>query len=329
MMETILKWQWKTNYENCRLEWINAFIKLSKIGVERVTYNQLYMIQKLKHSRLSMTFNNVPTIIEHPRSDYDERIDQMADAFTELQRLSGRLHYCKWSPREYFETINPMLTREEVFRNTDAKECTSFRPANLVVIKKLLFGEDKKISIYDPFAGWGDRAIGAAACGANYIGIDKNNKLSEGYVNLLNFMEKENLIVPNQIQFINADSTKYYPVITDANMVDMVFTCPPYFDFEIYDEEQNNPLHPNDRKHYVFWFYSVIQPSFKNASKLLKSGGYFVYMMNRKDREDKTIESSIDFLTKECHMDYLGIIASTHTNDFSHKPQPMFVFKKL
>lgn len=78
-------------------------------------------------------------------------------------------------------------------------------------------------SIYDPFAGWGERAITASNLGIKYNGVDINLGLTDGYRILNDFSETSNLVI--------ADSREYIP-----NHCDMVLSCPPYYDIEKYSD---------------------------------------------------------------------------------------------
>lgn len=78
-------------------------------------------------------------------------------------------------------------------------------------------------SIFDPFAGWGERAMTAHAMGIDYYGIDINPELQVGYQKQMELgcLTKEDV-----------------PAIGDARMItlpgQMVLTCPPYGDLEQY-----------------------------------------------------------------------------------------------
>lgn len=78
-------------------------------------------------------------------------------------------------------------------------------------------------SIYDPFAGWGERAITASSLGVTYEGVDVNTGLSNGY-GILNQMDGVTVGI--------ADSRQYIP-----SKVDMILSCPPYHDIELYSKD--------------------------------------------------------------------------------------------
>lgn len=81
--------------------------------------------------------------------------------------------------------------------------------------------------IYDPFAGWGERMIISAHNNVSYEGVDINEKLENGYTNIINDLDLKN------VSFSVADSLSYTP----HENTDMIITCPPYHDVEIYSDK--------------------------------------------------------------------------------------------
>lgn len=83
-------------------------------------------------------------------------------------------------------------------------------------------------NIADPFAGWGHRMLGATLCNCNYIGCDINYRQ---YINLLEIQNylalnnlSKNLLFNEDSRYINTINLEY----------EAIFTCPPYYNKEIY-----------------------------------------------------------------------------------------------
>lgn len=316
-IESICKWQWQSD-SNCTERWVRAFRDLQELKLYDRLDVRPFTVHKLpkdvNQAMLQLKdYKPMYVLLRHERSDYDRHIDTLADAFTELERLSARNSFCQYSPREYFEKIDSTQTRDAVFRNTCARECTSFRPANCVLIKQLLFGDQKNISVLDPFAGWGDRAIGFAAAGCKYVGMDLNSQLQPGYRQLIQFMESHQLVAPRQIRLYHGDSS-----VSDfgTECYDLVFTCPPYADLEIY---QDSVTFETSRD----WSDRVLLPTFRSAARAVKHGGYVVVMINVKESHD-TYVHDLHRLLGQLNFRYCGLVGSASpTND---RPQGMFVF---
>jgi 16S rRNA G966 N2-methylase RsmD len=76
-------------------------------------------------------------------------------------------------------------------------------------------------SIFDPYAGWGDRCLAAMAMNLSYIGIDKNVKLRQPYKKMINFYETTGdiQIIFNRCENVNLKNFVF----------DFVLTSPPFW----------------------------------------------------------------------------------------------------
>lgn len=319
-INTILKWQWHAD-PTCTSRWLGAFDKLKSIQLHTRMQSRPFVVHKLppdiRHSQMQVTETSLPRYIlfVHDRSDYTHHVDTLADAFTELQRLSARNSFCQHSPREYFEKVDSSQSRDAVFANHIARECTSFRPANCVLMKQLLFGNSPSIRVLDPFAGWGDRAIGFAAAGCYYTGMDANAQLLPSYQTLVDFMERHDLVRHRQIRLYHGDSSTYD---FGSECYDLVFTCPPYADLEIYDETR-------DPKPSTLWCAETLLPVFTSAVAAVKMNGYIVFMINVKDSSDTYVHDLMSHLQRmSCR--YCGLVGSCSPTN--NRPQGMFVFQR-
>lgn len=97
-------------------------------------------------------------------------------------------------------------------------------------IRKFIIDNDIKC-IADPFAGWGHRMIGANSLGVTYIGCDINRNQYKNLISIKSFLADINT---SNINLLNEDSIN---VDTLNYKYDAIFTCPPYWNTEIYTEE--------------------------------------------------------------------------------------------
>lgn len=89
--------------------------------------------------------------------------------------------------------------------------------------------------ILDPFAGGSVRGIVANVLGYDYLGID----LSERQIKA-NYINAEELACDmDKLKWVNDDSMNVDKYVDDES-VDMIFTCPPYFDLEVYSDKEND-----------------------------------------------------------------------------------------
>lgn len=89
--------------------------------------------------------------------------------------------------------------------------------------------------ILDTFAGGSVRGIVANVLGYDYLGIDLNEKQIQANYNNAN----ECFCDMNKLKWINDDSLNVDNYVEDES-VDMIFTCPPYYDLEVYSDKEND-----------------------------------------------------------------------------------------
>lgn len=129
--------------------------------------------------------------------------------------------------------------------------------------------------ILDPFAGGSVRGIVANVLGYSYTGID----LSEKQINANYENANELMCDMSKLKWINDDSLNVDNYINDES-VDMIFTCPPYYDLEIYSDK------PNDLSNMTFDNFKVVYTSIlKQCFKKLKNNRFGIVVIG--DVRDK------------------------------------------
>ena len=118
-------------------------------------------------------------------------------------------------------------------------------------------------SILDPFAGGSVRGIVASELGHEYMGIDLNESQIEA-----------NKLQSTKPNWIHGDSNEALDTICD-NQYDLVFTCPPYHDLEIYTDKDND-LSNMSYNDFLNAYSSIIQKSFSK----LKDNRFFVIVVS-------------------------------------------------
>ncbi|PRP88396.1 hypothetical protein PROFUN_03310 [Planoprotostelium fungivorum] len=250
-----------------------------------------YEVPRDQYRELTL-YNNVDLVHrtrEGPDgNDYND-IDYLSDFFQEEQRLKGRRSDCRESPLEFWENDSHKVF-EEIISNMQrndkvqldshniretlwkmTKECTIFKPSLVACIYRH-FGAKR---VLDISAGWGDRLLGAINCDLQlYLAADPNKSLSPGYDAVKNrFCDEKTrgnfIILPRPFQSITDGE---FDEISGGEKFDLVFTSPPFFDFEIYtnDEGQSVIEHPklND------WIVHFLFVCLSNAWRQLKPGGH-------------------------------------------------------
>ena len=123
-------------------------------------------------------------------------------------------------------------------------------------------------TILDPFAGGSVRGIVAHYLGYKYTGIEiRAEQVNSNGEQAANILGNDNLPL-----WICGDSN----VVLDSmqDQYDMVFTCPPYADLEVYSDIQGD-ISNMEYDEFIFTLESIM----RKACKLLKSGGMCVMVV--------------------------------------------------
>lgn len=99
-------------------------------------------------------------------------------------------------------------------------------------------------SIFDPCAGWGERLLTAASYDVPYKGQDINKQLKAPYSEMIAAYD----LTDQQITIVDSSAT--------YNEADMLFTCPPYGNIEIYTNIGAENLSEDD---FLNWWDRVTQ----------------------------------------------------------------------
>lgn len=138
------------------------------------------------------------------------------------------------------------------------------------------FSPDEGGLIFDPFAGGSVRGIVAEQLGFRYTGIDL--RAEQIQANIQN--AKEIGCDPSKINWINDNSLNMDNHIQDDS-ADLVFTCPPYFDLEVYSDD------PEDISNMEYEEFEKIYTEIlvKSAAKLKNERFAIVVISDIRDKE--------------------------------------------
>ncbi len=89
--------------------------------------------------------------------------------------------------------------------------------------------------VLDPFAGGSVRGIVAGALGRGYCGIDLRPEQVESNITQRNWIARSHPLDPKP-EWVIGDSRELLTLVGNHRF-DAVFTCPPYFDLEIYSKD--------------------------------------------------------------------------------------------
>jgi very-short-patch-repair endonuclease len=112
-------------------------------------------------------------------------------------------------------------------------------------------------SIYDPTAGWGHRLLGSQ--NIKYIGNDWDERTYNGLCNIVKDFDLKDVIIYNN------DCSNFTP----PEDYQAVFTCPPYFNTEVYNNKKFKNL-----EDYKQWWEKTVKCALKPSTE------YFAYVIN-------------------------------------------------
>ncbi len=206
---------------------------------------------------------------------------------------------------------------------------SNFRPMNA----KLLYERYTKENgtIFDYAMGFGGRMFGAVSSIKNfkYIGVDPN---PDTFRNLK--ILKEHL---KNVLKRNDDDIKIYQECSEnfklpPNSIDFSFSSPPYFNLEIYTEDDNQSYNKFDNLE--LWFEKYLKVTIENIYTALKNDTFFginIADFKHKGKDIKVVDRVFE-ICKNIGFDYyetLSLKIPSRTNRKQNdKKEGIFIFKK-
>lgn len=179
--------------------------------------------------------------------------------------------------------------------------------------------------VLDPCAGYGGRLLGFLSSGAKkYFGVDPNEDSFNGNMKMA---EKILSLFPTKksVELSLMPFEEYQPDV----YFDLVFTSPPYFNVEKYDDfnkTQSYVRYPE----YDLWVNGFLKTLIERSHMFLKKGGHFVI------NTGSPITQDVERIASECFgclptvysMRLSKILGNGEKVNKSHKTEPIFVWKK-
>lgn len=199
-------------------------------------------------------------------------LDTKGGAWQTRKRAWKRMGIESHLGREGVVVINNSFDGEKYGR-TSMPEVSIFDPALCELMYRWYCPEGGRI--LDPFAGGSVRGIVANYLGFKYTGID----IRQEQVDSNREQGLKLLKVDNQPQWYCGDSNDVLASGFKADF-DMVFSCPPYADLEVYSDMLGDISNMEYNE-----FISIYRAIIAKSVGLLKPGGYAVFVVG--DMRDK------------------------------------------
>jgi hypothetical protein len=254
------------------------------------------------------------------------------------------------SPQKTWENERFRLTLFKALFSLKVKEINPTILRNIIGLRKYIasqFRPSAAKAIYDYFKaetvldfsmGWGDRILGAHTSNyvKKYVGIDPNINLYDGYVNQLAFYNQfnDNLTIKEfSLHPICAENEGY----NFDTKFDLIFTSPPYFDKEKYDQSDLQSY----KKYKTFdsWMNNFLFKTIEIRSEYLKSGGHLVINISdiyTRKKLYKICDGMNDYIASTNQFNYVGAMGlrmpkrpmSISSDTVGVFAEPIFIWKK-
>lgn len=256
--------------------------------------------------------------------DAYQKVNMIVDYFTEESRMKCSYKdyidaYTYWivfkdkiarELRRKNMDISPYNVREYIYQNH--YECNAFK----ITTAAFVYHFFNATHILDFSAGWGDRLIAAAALNIKYFGIDPNIDNLNGYRKIIEFTGN------HDYHHVEISGAEYIPMkeleqwTNKHGKFDLIFTSPPYFDYEIYSRELQSI---NTFVQYQYWLVYFLFAVIIRFLPFLETNG--ILGLYVQDTESAIIcEPLVMFIeTFTSDMKFIGVISEKY---------PMFFFRK-
>lgn len=212
-----------------------------------------------------------------------------------LSVLDSRQGYWKDRKEKWNKSINSVKGRggnllgqdiKNIYDGCSAAPNTSEFDPVLAEIAYFWFNV-KGGTVLDPFCGGSVRGVMAGRLGHKYVGFDiRQEQVDENYKQLP-------VACKDKVTWICDDSSNLLNHVKDEKF-DLVFSCPPYFDLEVYSDK------PGDLSN-MSWegFVSQYRKIISSAVAALKDDRFAVFVIG--DIRDKKTGAYLDFITVTKH----------------------------
>jgi 16S rRNA G966 N2-methylase RsmD len=328
-MDLIEKGKYIKNIEDYGFPWKRKFyddhtIKRWMKNLEETATLPRFVVRDYNFRNISgkFSFHKKKYVFIWEEEDY-ENFNMLSDMFQEEERMKCKRKFERFSPYDFFFKNVPLIlskikgtkirefdVREALYNLTS--ECSSHRPLNMAFMIDLFVSSRGKI--LDCCAGWGDRLIGAISRRgkiSEYVGVDPNPRLFKGYEEMIKFF-----VSPTQRKKFRMINSRFEDYTPSKGYFDLVYTSPPYFDFENYRIEIIQKTSED-------WFNGFMLVLMEKSTVALKKGGILAININQEKGEDyveKLIKRKYSCLV------FLGVFP--YANSLLKNPQPIWIWQK-
>lgn len=253
--------------------------------------------------------------------------------FYDIKNPNGKSFSSEWNEQNLVRTLESIVgyneslylstIRSKLYLYSGLTKSTMYRP----YLAKVICDTYGAKVVLDPCCGFGGRMLGAVASGAKYIGFEPNKETYDNLMRLAQFLKIEDKI---EIYNTGAENMLDY----DFEQVDLILTSPPYFDVEIYCEEDSQSYHGYSS--YVDWCNGWLFDVIGKAQSKLKENGVSCWNVHNFERRNMPMIDDIGDYQKSVGFEVEdSFVLINHDNAASirrgggHRPSsPTIVYKR-
>ena len=284
------------------------------------------------------SYNNSFCMIQIDKNTAYQNLDRLVDFFSEEARMQA-CRIGKPSPLEFYKRSYSQIQRQaqEAFKKdpnlplehyrreqvfSSGIECTTFK----ITLAKLVYELFNAKTVFDPSTGWGDRMLGAGAAGVSvYFGTDPNPALTNAYEQIREFLHGKGVDVTYysvfSTSFLDFDTTEH------ESRYDLVFTSPPYYNYEIYSSAPGQSI--LGKRNVSEWINGFLLPYLEKAWTLLQEGGHLVLYISDVNGA-RYVEDMFNFVNTLPGAVFEGLIAvvGMSPNLASERALPLWIWRR-
>jgi len=184
--------------------------------------------------------------------------------------------------------------------------------------------------VLDPCAGYGGRMMGAMCSNTvrEYVGVDPNRITMKNNKKLKSYLGKAALKsgIKSPIVYLFDQPFEDY---IDNREYDVVFTSPPYFNVEKYDDNDINQSYIRYPT-YKLWLEGFLKVLIENSYDFLRKGGYFALNTGGELTIDAVDRANYVFGSRPdtYHMRLSKMLGRGNKSEQSHKTEPINIWRK-
>jgi 16S rRNA G966 N2-methylase RsmD len=199
-------------------------------------------------------------LCEHFFPNFYDIQNKKGDSFKSLWKAENLGKVLRWNRKSHSTPYLSELKRG-IYFNYGLPKSTMYRPQ----MAKMVVANLGAKRVLDPCAGWGGRMLGSVAAGAEYVAFEPNTQTYNGLMQLVEFLG-----IGDGVRIINESALEMEKY--DIGKFDVVLTSPPYFDLEVYTDEDTQSIKGCDT--YGMWVDRFLKPLIESGLSNLTAEGW-------------------------------------------------------